>query len=364
MTAGGTGPPVSNAASGARADGAGGLARPVLAEPVARALGQVSVSAGCRRATVGGRELLAAGPAGLTPRLARAIYDVLHVGRAAGQPGDGGGPGDADLGLSPRRAASADLEFEARLLAAVPHRTAVRAGRLIAVRHGELLAEVDDVRVRLPRSPDGPAVQGSPAVQDGHVTVPLPAARPALSPGYFVADGTHALRPGPIVRVYVQASEPDELLEAWRLTLAELERRRAAYRAKAVSRPALLPRSDALVVYLGERDLAIVHDLAGLLAGRTGRGEPGSVFTEPVGPGVALAWEPADPRQRMRGLSFGEHRALATAEGLVEHARAGAGCGAAESVSRAFVLARIDPANPARNLPAPGWPHGQHPGPR
>jgi hypothetical protein len=76
-----------------------------------------------------------------------------------------------------------------------------------------------------------------------------------------------------------------------------------------------------------------------------------SVFTERVGPGVAVAWEPSDRRPTMRGLSFGEHRARATAEGLVRHAASHDGGTAAESVRLALAEAGIDPAHPARNLP-------------
>lgn len=321
-----------------------------LAEPLARAIEQVLVSADGRSAAVGGREIEASGPAELTPRLARAIYDVLHVGRPAEPASRDGGRGS-----SPRasRAAKPDYEFEARLLAAVPHRTVVRTGRLLAVRPDEILAEVEEVRVRLPRL-QGTLPRGLPPAPGSPVAVTLPSARPALSPGYFVVDSTRPLHPGQIFRVYVQVSEPDALLEAWQLTLADLEGRRLAYRAKAVSRPRLLPRSDALVVYLGERHLAIARNLAGTVSGLADGTAAGSVFTEPITPGVTLAWEPADPRPRMRGLSFGEHRALATTEGLVAHAQAGGGPDAAESVRRSFITARIDPAHPARNLPPSG----------
>src|SRR4051812_43082698 len=51
----------------------------------------------------------------------------------------------------------------------------------------------------------------------------------------------------------------------------------------------------------------------------------------------AIAWEPADTRPGMSGLSFGQHRAIAMAIGLSGEAN-------------------IDPAAPARNLDSPDSP--------
>jgi hypothetical protein len=76
------------------------------------------------------------------------------------------------------------------------------------------------------------------------------------------------------------------------------------------------------------------------------------VFAEPVGPGVAIAFEPSDARPAMRGFSFGEHRAAALAEGLARHATklaAGEPSDVRAAVAQALVEAAIDPANPARN---------------
>src|SRR5207245_1693865 len=85
---------------------------------------------------------------------------------------------------------------------------------------------------------------------------------------------------------------PPALVAAWRLALALLERQRAAYRAKAVSLPELLPRNDAVVVYLGADDVAIATRLASTVSGVAGIGTAVSAFAERVGEGVASPGNP------------------------------------------------------------------------
>jgi HopA1 effector protein family len=93
------------------------------------------------------------------------------------------------------------------------------------------------------------------------------------------------------------------------------------YRAKVVSRPDMLPRWDGLVVYLAGRDLEAAGRVAAAAGGIRGIGGQVSVFAKPIAHGVAIAWEPADRRPGMRGLSFGEHRSAALADGLVWHGK-------------------------------------------
>jgi hypothetical protein len=122
----------------------------------------------------------------------------------------------------------------------------------------------------------------------------------------------------------------------------------------------MLPRRDGFVLYLPARAVGISRQIAAVAGRVPGVGSQVSAFAEPVGPGVAIAWEPADGRPGMSGLSFGEHRATALADGLVRHAALladGERSPATASVRRAFVEAGIDPGRPARNLHRTVSPH-------
>lgn len=304
-----------------------------VAPSLAAALECVTVADDCRRASVGGRQIEASGTAELAHRLGHAIYEVLHVGWPT-QPAD-------------KIRTSTDEDFERRLLAATPHASVVRTASVAAADDTQVFVELDGVRVVIPR-----AEAGEPGPPGGPLAVRLPSFRPALSPGYWMADGTRALAAGDrILRLYVHLTTPAAAVAAWAAVLAMLEERGVAFRAKVTSVPALLPRRDGLVVYAGSADLAAVLTIARRIGDMTPVGQEVSVFTERVGPGVAVAWEPSDRRPAMRGLSFGEHRARATAEGLVRHAGSNDGSTAAESVRLALAEAGIDPAHPARNLP-------------
>lgn len=309
-----------------------------LTEALAAILADIEVAPDFRHAAVAGRAVTATGPAEMTYRLGRAIYEVHHVGWA--QP-----PAERDL-------TGKDECFEQRLVAAMPHRSVIRAGRLLSACQDHDHIEIEGVKVTFPRGDVGRGPGGA-----GDVAVRLPAWRPALSPGFLVADGTRALEvTGDLLRVYVHLRTEDALVNAWRIVLDALEEQGTGYRAKATSAPGLLPRRDALVVYLGDAGQAAPALIAERLGAARGELSPGrdvSAFAERVGPGVATGWEPRDRRAARRGLSFGEHRASAIAEGLLEHAGTGRPdrTGLAAAVSRALVRAGIDPACPARNLP-------------
>lgn len=55
----------------------------------------------------------------------------------------------------------------------------------------------------------------------------------------------------------------------------------------------------------------------------------------------------------MRGLSFGEHRSTALAQGLVKHAVRTDEVDLRSSLAEAFLDGGIDPLNPARNFSSP-----------
>lgn len=387
-----TGPPTPVPSTGPSAAGP-------LCPRLARALEGVELRADARTAYVGGRAVEAKGPRHLLILLKAALYEHLHAGCPA------------DAYLEPVR----DLALERELAAAMPHRNTVATARLHDRRDGELLVDTDGVLVRVPEDrllpdgpespdlpdgpdgpdlpngpglpndpdrpdgpdipnlrndpngpvlpdgpegpnfPDGPESSGGPESHDGpeQVRLAMPAARPALSPGFFLADGSRGgSRKRPMLRVYVNLQDRESVVPAWAAVLRCLEDRGVAYRAKVGSSPAGLSRRDALVVYLGSDGLDAVVPVAEAVAGIPGRGEEVSVFAERVAAGVGVGWQPAGGKAAP-GMSFGQHRAAAVAEGLAGHALGTRGGPPAEAVAEALREAGIDPAAPYRNLDSP-----------
>lgn len=304
-----------------------------LPQALLAVLDRVTVSEDGCRATVGDRSILAASPAELTHRLSHAIYELFHVGWPA-EPDD-------------KSRADQDDRLAAELLAATPHRSVRRAAPLVSADGEHVTVELDGVTVAIPRD-DAELAAGQ---RDGQVTVRLPSYRPTLSPGYWLAEGTRPLaKSRSVLRVYVHLRTAAAIVPAWRTVLCLLEDRGVGYRAKVTSNAAQLPRRDGLVVYLGGGALDSAAALAERTSGIAGIGTAVSAFAEQIGPGIAIASEPADTRPAMRGLSFGEHRARAVADGLVQHAVHRSGGSAPGAVTLALIAAGIDPACTARNL--------------
>jgi hypothetical protein len=201
-------------------------------------------------------------------------------------------------------------------------------------------------------SAPGPALSApGPALSPGQTLVELPAARLALSPGHYLVDGpTGRLHGAPILRVYLHLNDPAEAPARWHDVLTALNKADVTYRAKIVSTPAGYPRRDAMVVYLGPGHwpaATLIRDTAG---GRPGTGQELSLYAHPLAPGIAAAWDPDDPRPGHQSMSFGEHRARATAEALLR------GTDLATSLAECFTEAHIDAAHPARNQDSPTLP--------
>ncbi|MCG8967131.1 T3SS effector HopA1 family protein [Streptomyces sp. CL12-4] len=300
------------------------------------ALAQVTVADDGTRAQVADREVTADSPREMRRLLAEALYDILHAGQFVEK-------GQLSFRLR-------DEAFERVLGAAVPHERSVARARLHVPAQDDgpdarALVERDGVRVWVPADA-GRADGGLTAGQV--VTLDVPARRPALSPGFFVVDGSLPRSPHrEVLRVYVHVTRWQDAAGVWARALGHLEERGVAYRSKILSAKALYPRRDALVVYLGQESWPQVPALAAALSGTPGIGSETSVFAEPVAPGVAVAREPEDDRPGMSGLSFGQHRATALARALLD------GAVGATDVERAvvarFTEAGIDPARPAHN---------------
>lgn len=313
-------------------------AAPALPGRLVRALKDVHVTEDGSTARLGARTVTSDNPREMRRLLAEAVYDVLHAGQDVDK---------AELPLNLR-----DEGFERELAAAVPHRaTTTRVRTLEPGAHddagtGPLLVERDGVRVWVPRDQ---VVEGDPTVPGGILTLRVAALRPALSPGFFMVDGS-APRPrgDRTLRVYVHVTAAEHAAPVWGPVLARLEADGVPYRSKALSARALYPRRDALVVYLTGEAADAAGCVADAVKGVDGLGAETSVFTRELAPGVSVAEEPDDPRPAMSGLSFGQHRATATAHALLD---AAAGAGPLEALLvDALREAGADPAEPYRNL--------------
>ncbi len=311
-----------------------------LSRRLAAALPVIEAAPDSYHALVGDRKVSAAEPVSFRRQLTGAIYDELHAGRQA--------PGPA-LGQDLR-----DPELEERLRELMPHPEVTRTVPVVAADRDEAVVRLDGVNVSIPRA----SMVGDDEPRPGSVAaVRIPAGRPGLSPGFFLADcGAESAGAeqamATVLRVYVHLQTVAAALDAWSAVLGVMARLGCGYQAKVASWPPMLPRRDGLVLYLDGYDQGVVGQVAAAAGRVPGVGRLVSVFAEPVGPGVAIAWEPSDGRPAMQGFSFGEHRAAALAEGLVRHAvkiAAGEQSEASATVAQALIEAGIDPANPARN---------------
>ncbi|MFF0560639.1 T3SS effector HopA1 family protein [Streptomyces sp. NPDC004266] len=300
----------------------------------------VHVEADGLTAAVGERTVTAPSSPALVSHLATALYRVVHVGRPETDT-------EGEAATAPER------DLEALLAGAVPHRhTSYHAPVLSAAEGGPAVIGLSGVRVRL--DPDRLVSTGRDGRQ-AHVRVS--AARPMLSPGFFLVDGSLPLPPdAQVLRVYLHVETPEAAVEAWGRALECLEGRGVAFRAKASSSSAALPRRDGVVVYLDGLDRDLLASLVGAVEGIAGLGAGSSPFTMPLAAGVAVAWEPDDARPGMRHTSLGEHRSRALASGLVDHAVRPDGRTRAERVRDALIEGGIDPSAPARNLSSPHFP--------
>ncbi|WP_143250022.1 T3SS effector HopA1 family protein [Amycolatopsis sacchari] len=299
--------------------------------PLGDVLSRVRVDPAACRAVVADEEVEAPRRGELEPRLAERIYAVFHAGLST-DPAD-----KAQL--------KRDRPLEQVLAGVVPHARTPVTGVLRRDDRDRLLVELSGVLVWLPRE----ALDGDPVPADEPVRLLLPPVRPCLSPGFQFVTGSRAPDfTGPPLRVYVHVADPGSAPGVWRAVLTALEAADVAYQAKVLARSGQYPRRDALVVYLPADHTGAARLVAAAVRELPGIGPETSVFAERIAPGVATAWEPVDTRFGLSGLSFGQHRSRVLAKALLDAAETGQP--PEEAIVPAFRAARIDPANPARNL--------------
>lgn len=316
-----------------------------LAADLAAGLGQVEHVQGSLTVTIAGHVLTADSARDLRQVLSGHLYNHWHT--RLGQ--------DEDTTTRFYR----DLPFERRLAAHTPVHTTQRAATLLPDRAVEddehpdrvVLVLLDGVRVGMPRA-------SILEQREQAVLLTAPAARPSLSPGFWLVDGSRGrfLSGRAPLRVYLSIPEMDSAPRVWQTALQALEAGGHRYRAKVGSSARLYPRTDACVVYLDgsspttDEPDGPVGALLGALRDSPGLGDTTSVFTRTLAPGIAVASEPVDPRPGMAGMSFGQHRCHAVATGIIDTT---AGVDLAARVRAALLAAAVDPGDPARNTSLP-----------
>lgn len=318
---------------------------PAALDPaLAAVLDSVSLSPGGTSVRLGDREVTADHPRRLRQRLGTALYEVFHAGHAFGD----------KPGILHR-----DPVLEGPLAQAVPHATAPVAARLLDGPVGQdpapgRVAVIGGIRVRLPEA-GRPELVGATSGA-GDTILRIPTARPRLSPGFFLVDGSRgSCGPGPLLRLYIHLTAPDAAVRVWSTVLGCLEALGVPYRSKITSSRKLLPRRDGLVIYLGA---AAWHAVPAVVEAvpTADVGEETSAFAHTLAPGLAMAWEPDDTRPGRTGGSFGQHRSLAIAEGIVDSAADGDLSRVHAHVHTRLTESGINPSTLHRNANSPGLP--------
>lgn len=319
--------------------GTAGDGTPELSAALAARLAEIEMEPDERRATVGGQVVSEPDVLAFRAQLSGVLYEHWHAGNA------GRGAGASAI--------HRDEVFERDLAAAVPHlvtpTTAVLRALPDAADGEHALVEVNRVRLLVPAG----AVAGR-AVGD-RFPLDLPSVRPMLSPGFLLTTGTAGAGDrSAVLRLYVHIDEAEHAPAVWHAALKVLEDRGAHYRAKVLSRRSHYPRRDAIVVYLAQDSACHAPDLVRALDGLPGVGADTSPLAVRVAPGLAMAYEPDDQRLGWQRTSFGQHRTMAVAHGIVRHLTDGVPLHAA--VAEQLTAAGADPSVPARNLASPAFP--------
>ncbi|WP_147268433.1 T3SS effector HopA1 family protein [Spongiactinospora rosea] len=306
-----------------------------LAPRLKEALQSVHITPDCLRSFVGQRELEADTPREMRRLLAGALYDMLHAGKESAEA--------PFLQLQ-------DPVLEEALEAVVPQPRTSAAATIASYSPprsgpGKVLVRREGIRIWV--SPE--AIQAADWKVGDTVNVEMSALRPKLSPGFFLIDRScDQLGIQGTLRIYIHVADPDAAPEVWSQVLQYLESMRVPYQAKILSSKLLYPRRDAFVAYLNDTDANIAENLPQMVSQLPGIHSETPLLAEPLGRGIAWAWEPCDDRPGMIGLSFGQHRAGVLAEAIVSaHYQA---MPLEDVIVENFLRANINPSNPARNL--------------
>ncbi len=298
----------------------------------------ITVSAGGLQGAVGAEQISGDSPQELADKMMPVVYQLAHAG--------------LPKSVENRQRSLRDTTLEKSLGSAVPHETTPVRSVIQQVIDDKVVATIDGIRVLLPISMVGGVLPELPAA----ATVRITSARPNLSRGFFLVDGSRGTGAGTgmhTLRIYIHVTTAEAAPAVWNSLLCRLEALNVRYRAKVSSSAHFYPRRDAIVVYLAQDGWSVAREIADHITGSLGMGDETSPFAGRLAPGVAIAWEPHDGRPGTKGLSFGEHRARALVEGIVRHAVRADGVDLPTSVAESFIDAGIDPLDPSRNLMSP-----------
>ncbi|MFD3935835.1 T3SS effector HopA1 family protein [Streptomyces sp. NPDC058611] len=194
-----------------------------------------------------------------------------------------------------------------------------------------------------------------PVSSAGHeVSVRFPPDRPYRYPGWYLAIGDKGMpRHGerPVVRLYYTPRDPSAAAGLLRALTGGLCTARIPYQLKAANHPEGYERRDALVLYLYrddwrryERELVDIHrEHVNELR------DTGPCLALELGKGWWLADEPEQRQGRL--MSFGQHRCLLVAEGLLTAWKDGhtTVTGRLHAIKTRYREEGLDPARPYLN---------------
>lgn len=163
---------------------------------------------------------------------------------------------------------------------------------------------------------DDVAVQSS----DGLATVRMPSWRARTTPGYLLAIGGKGVQDSRnTTRFYIASDSAEQALSRWGHLQDMLETHASGFHIKVLSSSTAYPRSDSIVVYVPNMDRPRVEqELQSMFWGNATVSCPTSIFSRTIGPGIAIAMEPADRRTEYARLSFGQHRSRILTDSLID----------------------------------------------
>jgi HopA1 effector protein family len=312
-----------------------------LAPRLRAALDDLHIDRDTHSVTVGDETVMHDTALRLRQELGTALYRHWHSG--SGKP-----TGERDL----RR----DHRFEDLLREATPHRTSktpavVKSALLDSPFGRHVLFDVGRVRVQVAEA-DGP--HPLPAIGT-RTMLELPAIRPALSPGFYLVNGSAGGPAGSkhVLRVYLHIDESSAAPAVWHAVLAHLESQGSTYRAKVLAKASGYPRRDAIVLYLSDESWPLVDGVVASVQHLPGRNDEYSVLTSPLAEGIAYAWEPMDARVGWDRMSFGQHRTAVIAGAISAHLFDGVDLHVA--VTDALIESNTDATAPHRNSDSPDF---------
>lgn len=216
-----------------------------------------------------------------------------------------------------------------------------RASEVLVFRDGITLTVRDEeIRGGVPRTGARP------------LTLLMPPVQRYAYPGWCVVVGEREWRTaalGPVTRLYYAVSTPDHAVTALAAVSAALVAEGVPFQVKVVNNAPAFDRRDPFVVYLPtsvwERLRETFEHLYGALAPLLR--DTGPVLARELRTGW---WTADEPDTGGAPMSFGQHRCLLIAEGLVEAHVTGHNtpAGRAEGIRRRLRAAGVDPAAPYR----------------